>query len=324
MIADGATYLAYAGGWQAVRRMPEAAAYGLFGRLADLQWRRRTKSVRRLEANLARAMPGSSAEDLREASRAGMRSYLRYWCDAFRLPGWDSAKVDTFEMTNEPMLHETLAQGRGAVVALPHMGNWDHAGAYTSLRISPVHTVAEKLEPARLYDAFVSYRESLGMTIYGLGDPGVYGQLAATLQAGGLVALLADRDLSAKGIDVDFLGELARFPAGPAALAVDTGAALIGVELFWDGHNCATLLPAISPPATGTRTERIQQTTQALADSLGEAIRRHPVDWHMLQRLWLADLDQSRLAARDAARDSRGTGDTRSSAEAGDAPPGAR
>ena len=188
------------------------------------------------------------------------------------------------------------------MAALPHQGNWDHAGAYMSQGLAQVHTVAEKLEPIRLFESFVEFRESLGMRIYGMGDAGVFRQLADTLTSGGFVALLADRDLSAKGIDVDFLGERARFPAGPAALAVDTGAILRPVELFWEDGNRATILPEIVPPTEGSRQERIERTTQAVADALGGAIQRHPQDWHMLQRLWLADLDQSRLAERDAAQ----------------------
>jgi phosphatidylinositol dimannoside acyltransferase len=226
---------------------------------------------------------------------------MRYWCDAFRLPGWDGARIDTFELRHPERLSDPVAAGRGAIAALPHMGNWDHAGAWCSRHISPINTVAEKLEPERLYTAFVDFRTSLGMRIHGLGDPGVYQELRSTLESGGLVALLADRDLSAKGIDVQFFGETARFPAGPAALAVDTGASLVPVKLFWEGHNVAEILPEIVPPTTGERDERIRVTTQAVADALAGGIAEHPSDWHMLQRLWLADLDPARLAARDAA-----------------------
>jgi KDO2-lipid IV(A) lauroyltransferase len=229
-----------------------------------------------------------------------MRSYMRYWCDAFRLPGWDAARINSLELRNRERLSDPVASGRGVVIGLPHMGNWDHAGAHVSLTISPVNTVAEKLEPEALFEAFVDFRTSLGMRIHGLGDPGVFGELRSTLEEGGLVALLADRDLSAKGVDVQFFGETARFPAGPAALAVDTGASLVPVSLFWQGHNVAQCLPEIEPATTGDRDARIRMTTQALADALATGIAEHPTDWHMLQRLWLADLDPARLAARDA------------------------
>jgi KDO2-lipid IV(A) lauroyltransferase len=292
--------LAYAGGWRAVRLMPEAMAYATFDRIADQQWRSHGSSVRRLEANLERVVGPVDPDALRELSRAGMRSYMRYWCDAFRLPGWDSARIDTFEMRHPERLADPVASGRGVIAALPHMGNWDHAGAWCSQHISPVNTVAEKLEPEQLYTAFVDFRTSLGMRIHGLGDPGVYQLLQDALAAGGLVALLADRDLSAKGVDVQFFGQTARFPAGPAALAVDTGACLVPVKLFWEGRNVAEILPEIAPPTTGDRDERIRVTTQAVADALAAGIAEHPADWHMLQRVWLADLDPARLAARDA------------------------
>ena len=297
---EQATYLAYAGGWRAVRLMPERMAYAAFDQIADQLWRSHGPSVRRLEANLARVLGPVAPDELREVSREGMRSYLRYWCDAFRLPGWDAGRINSFELRHPERLSDPVASRRGVVAALPHMGNWDHAGAHVSLTISPVNTVAEKLEPEALFRAFVDFRTSLGMRIHGLGDPGVYGALRTTLDEGGLVALLADRDLSAKGIDVQFFGETARFPAGPAALAVDTGASLVPVKLLWVGHNVAEILPEIVPPTSGDRDERIRVTTQAVADALAAGIAEHPADWHMLQRLWLADLDPARLAARDA------------------------
>lgn len=294
-----AAYLAYAGGWRAVRLMPEPMAYATFDRIADRQWQSRAPSVRRLEANLARVLGPVAPDELRSASREGMRSAMRYWCDAFRLPSWDTARINTLDARNPQGLAGPVESGRGTICALPHMGNWDHAGAWGSLNISPVHSVAEKLEPERLFRAFIEFRESLGMHIYGLGDPGVYGQLRAALEGGGLVALLADRDLSASGVDVEFFGATARFPAGPAALAVDTGAALMPASLFWEGHNVVQVLPEIAPPTTGDREERIRVMTQAVARAFEGAIAEHPTDWHMLQRLWLEDLDPSRLAASD-------------------------
>jgi len=301
MIAETATYLAYAGGWRAVRMMPERSAYALFERIADQQWRSRGGSVQRLEANLSRVVGPVPVEELRQLSRAGMRSYMRYWCDAFRLPGWDGARIDTFEIVNMHRLTEQVNAGRGVVAALPHMGNWDHAGAYAARKIGHLHSVAERLEPERLFEAFLAYRQSLGMTIHGLGDPGVYERLADACRYAAVVALLADRDLSAKGIEVQFFGEATRFPAGPAALAVDTGAALHPVSLYWAGHNVAEVLPEIVPPADGVRSDRIRVATQAIATALEAGIRAHPEDWHMLQRLWLADLDPARMAARDRA-----------------------
>jgi phosphatidylinositol dimannoside acyltransferase len=297
-VRDGLVYRAYALGWAAVRRLPERVAYALFRRIADVVWRRRTASVVRLEANLRRARPESSYHELRALSHAGMRSYLRYWCDAFRLPDWSRDRVvDSVRVENEHYLRDTLSSGRGVVAALMHMGNWDHAGAWASLTGAPVVTVAERLRPERLYDRFLAYREGLGMEILPLtgGDGDLLDVLSQRLRAARLVPLLADRDLRASGIDVDLLGEPTRMPPGPAMLALRTGAALHPVSIWHDadadgGRLVIRWHDEILPPPTGRTRERVTDMTQRVADEFSDAIRAHPEHWHMLQPLWLADL----------------------------------
>lgn len=304
MIKDQAVYGAYATGWSLVRHMPEAAAYKMFENIADQLWRQNGTGVKRLERNLSRVtgIPADSKE-MRKLSREGMRSYMRYWCDTFRLPGWTREQAaDSFRMGGADQVKNTLASGRGVLCVLPHMGNWDHAGVWASLDVAPVLTVAEKLEPAKLYEAFVDYRRGLGMDVLGLGEPGVFDRLADHLRAGGLVCLLGDRDLTAKGVDVMFFDEQTRFPAGAAALTIDTGAALHPVILYRNGKfNGGDILPEIPVPAEGSRRELISQITQHIADHFAVGIKAHPQDWHMLQRLWLADLDATKLAESDRA-----------------------
>jgi KDO2-lipid IV(A) lauroyltransferase len=278
--------------------MPERAAYSSFDRIADTLWARRGKDVSRLESNLRRVVgPQVSDEELRALSRQGMRSYFRYWCDVFRMPSWSRERIiSTMVAHDDHHLADGLAHGRGVVVALPHMGNWDHAGAWASLVHSPVTTVAERLEPEDLYDQFVAYRAMHGIDVIPLtgGDP-PFPQLMDALAQGRLVALLGDRDLGRGGMSVQFFGEKAKMPAGPAALAVDSGAVLVTAELYLaDGMNNVRFSPPIPVPTEGERSRRILRTTQLLADSYQEAVRRHPTDWHMLQRVWVADLDPTR------------------------------
>ena len=198
------TYWLYAGAWAVVRRLPERVAYRLFDLVADLVWWRQVAAVRRLEANLRRARPAATPAELRALSRAGMRSYLRYWCDAFRLPDWSRDRVvGSVRVVGEEHLRSSTGEGaRGVVGALLHMGNWDHAGAWASLTGVPVVTVAERLQPERLYERFLAYREGLGMEILPLtgGDRDLVDVLARRLRAGRLVPLLADRDLRASGV----------------------------------------------------------------------------------------------------------------------------
>ncbi|MEU0161743.1 phosphatidylinositol mannoside acyltransferase [Streptomyces sp. NPDC006261] len=285
----------YGLGWGAVKKLPEPAAAALFRTIADQAWKRRGKSVLRLESNLARVVPDASPARLAELSKAGMRSYMRYWMESFRLPTWSPQRIkDSIDVTGTDRLAEGLDAGRGVIVALPHLANWDLAGAWvtTDLKV-PFTTVAERLEPTTLYDRFVAYREGLGMEVLPHSGGAAFGTLARRLRAGGLVCLVADRDLSASGVEVSFFGATARMPAGPALLAQQTGAMLLPVTLSYGSTPVmkALIHPAVEVPQEGTRAERTATMTQQLADAFALGIAEHPQDWHMLQRLWLDDLD---------------------------------
>jgi phosphatidylinositol dimannoside acyltransferase len=292
--------------WAGVKRLPEPAAQALGRRVADTAWRRRGPGVQRLEANLARVVPGADPRRLREISRAGMRSYLRYWMESFRLPVWPQERVrNCFTPEGAHHLTDVLDSGRGAIVALPHMANWDLAGAWVATELKlPFTTVAERLKPERLYDRFVAYREGLGMEVLPHTGGSAFGALARRLRKGGLVCLVADRDLSASGVEVSFFGHTARMPAGPAMLALQTGAALIPVTLWYGDPPVmeGRISPPVPVPETGTRAEKSRAMTQALADSFAAGIAAHPQDWHMLQRLWTDDLPAANPTAEGKRR----------------------
>ncbi|CAL9369774.1 phosphatidylinositol mannoside acyltransferase [Streptomyces sp. enrichment culture] len=288
----------YGLGWATVRKLPEPVAAGLGRRIADTAWKRRGQGVLRLEANLARVVPDASPQRLAELSRAGMRSYMRYWMESFRLPSWSAERVGrSVDIKDLHHLTDGLASGKGVVLALPHLANWDLAGVWATRVLGvPFTTVAERLKPESLYDRFVAYRESLGMEVLPHTGGAAFGALARRLRAGGLVCLVADRDLSASGVEVDFFGERARMPAGPALLAQQTGALLLPVTLWYeDGATMGGRVHApVEVPASGTRAEKTSSMTQALADAFAGGIAEHPEDWHMLQRLWLNDLDPAK------------------------------
>ncbi|MFF5446761.1 phosphatidylinositol mannoside acyltransferase [Streptomyces sp. NPDC012888] len=293
-VRDGLTDRLYGLGWAGVKKLPEPAAVALGRRIADFAWKRRGKSVLRLESNLARVVPEAGPERLRELSRAGMRSYMRYWMESFRLPTIPKERFgQDVAMEDEHVLREAIASGRGVVVALPHLANWDLAGAWVTAHLGlPFTTVAERLKPESLFDRFVAYRESLGMEVLPHSGGAAFGVLARRLRAGGLVCLVADRDLSASGVEVRFFGAAARMPAGPALLAQQTGAVLLPATL-WYGESPrmhVRIHPPVEVPETGTRKEKTVVMTQAVADAFASGIAAHPEDWHMLQRLWLDDL----------------------------------
>jgi lauroyl/myristoyl acyltransferase len=285
----------YGAGWATVKKLPEPVATALGRRIADIAWKRRGTSVLRLEANLARVVPDATPERLAELSKAGMRSYMRYWMESFRLPAWSKERVERgIEIKDVHHLKEGLAAGRGVVVALPHLANWDLAGVWVTRTLGvPFTTVAERLKPETLYDRFVAYRESLGMEVLPHTGGAAFGTLARRLRAGGLVCLVADRDLSSSGTEVTFFGEKTRMPGGPAMLALQTGALLMPATLWYDETPVmkGRIHPPVDVPPSGTRAEKTSAMTQAMADAFAGGIAEHPEDWHMLQRLWLADLE---------------------------------
>jgi phosphatidylinositol dimannoside acyltransferase len=288
-------------GWTLVRRMPEAWARAAFMAIAEIAWRRQGRGVQQLEANLRRVLgPDATGKQLRRVSRAGMRSYLRYWLEVFRLPSIPTERILSHMrcVGEEKTAFDHMAAGRGVIFALPHMGNWDHAGAWIIARgADGLTTVEERLRPEAVYRMFLAFRESLGFEALPLtGGASPFGVMAQRLRAGRLVCLLCDRDLTASGVEVDFFGERARMTPGPAALAVQTGAALMPVTLWYEGEYWnAHIYPEIPVPAEGTRKEKVAMMTQQVARIFEKSIAERPEDWHMLQKVFVADLDPARL-----------------------------
>jgi phosphatidylinositol dimannoside acyltransferase len=264
---------------------------------ADVAARRGGPGARRLRRNLARVVPDAGPAELDALVRDALRSYARYWCEAFRLPAMDKSalhrRLDPYVTGAEPAF-EALHEGRGVVFALPHSGNWDVAGVWfveTLRRLGrePVFTtVAERLRPESLYRRFVAYREALGFEVLAAGDgAAAYRGLTRRLRAGGVVCLVADRDLTPSGAEVSFFGEPARLPTGPARLAALTGALLVPAYPCFTPDGWAT--PMAEPVPVPTRAD-VPKATQALADAFAALIAAKPADWHMLQPLWTADL----------------------------------
>lgn len=294
MIAVAA--LGHAAGWRLVRLLPERAARAAFERGGELAARRDGPGPRRLRANLARVVPGAAPAELDALVRAGMRSYARYWCEAFRLPSMDPADVHRRmdpDVTGAGPVFDAVAAGRGVIFALPHSGNWDLAGVWMmeSLRRlghePALTTVVERLRPEALFRRFVAYRESLGFEVLTVEDVvGAHRALTRRLRGGGVVCLVSDRDLNGSGVEVSFFGEPARFPTGAARLAALTGALLVPAFPRFTPDGWA--LPIEAPVAVAGRSD-VAGATQALADAFAALIATAPEDWHMLQPVWTAD-----------------------------------
>ena len=287
MKAEDFSAAAYFAGWRIVRWLPERSAYRLFTLVADRVSAKNGKSFSRLESNLRRVAPELSADELRALAQAGMRSYLRYWCDTFRSPDWDTARIQSTVTVNDAeLLLEPVRSKRGVVVALPHAGNWDHAGSYFCSQGISLVTVVERLKPEKLFHKFLEYRQAIGMEALPL-DGRVMGTLASRLREGKLVALVADRDLSRSGIDVKFFDGIARMPAGPALLALRTGADLVTAFVSYTESGIHIDFRKVEIASGETESEQVAKTVQLCADNFAAGIAQHPEDWHMLQRIWV-------------------------------------
>jgi phosphatidylinositol dimannoside acyltransferase len=314
---------AFRAGWGLVARLPESVARGLFNFGADIAWRRQGGGVQVLEGNLTRIIgtgrgsvspadsPGTGVSrteaeegaELRALSRAVLRSYARYYLETFRMQVIPDERIASGMHVNFDQADLALGymkNGRGVIFALPHMGDFELTGKWIiGYGAGSFTTVAERLKPDAVFQLYLDFRQGIGMEVLPTtGGPHPFGVMAQRLRAGKLVCIVADRDLSDTGVEVDFFGEKALFPAGPASLAVQTGAALMPVSCWFEGDAewGAHIYDEIPVPADGTRKEKAAAMTQALAVAFEDAIREHPEDWHMLQKVFVRDLDPDRLA----------------------------
>jgi len=327
-VTDTGVVLGYRAGFSAIRALPAPAAYRLFDTIADVATRKRGKGVRRLRANYARVRPELDDAALDRLVREGMRSYMRYYCDAFRLPDRTPLELRTAtRATGDGPIREALDAGRATVVFVCHMGNWDTAAAWSTTHLAPVTTVAERLEPEAVFREFFDFRESLGMTILPLtGGDDPFTGLKQAVARGDFVALLADRDLTRNGLKVDFCGHRARMAKGPAVLALMTRAPLFAAAIHYEDSSkvpgsgkgiVIEFSSEIAVPEAGSTRDKVAAMTQSCADFIGEAVTAHTADWHMLQRVFADDLEPGRTARVPT----RSTTSAASAASAGDVSP---
>ena len=289
--AEKLSALGYLAGWRLLRWLPLPLARALFRAGADL-YSRNGRGMDQLRANLSRVVGPENVT--RELVRDATRSYARYWMEAFRLPAISkhpelmdrlragAVGVDIFDRSRD--------LGRGVIITAPHSGNWDMAGSFLVSHNGQFTTVAERVRPEELFEAFVEFRETLGFEVIALtgGDTPPFERLKEVLRGGGVVCLLGERDLRGSGVETTFFGEQTSMPAGPAQLAIETGAPLHVVHQWFEGDGWGL---SVSDPVP---VDNLGDTVQRIADLFAADIAAHPRDWHMLQPLWFADLDAER------------------------------
>jgi phosphatidylinositol dimannoside acyltransferase len=271
------------------RTLPEKVGRRVFRRAGLLAFELAPGTRAVVARNQAQVLGRGPTDPLvRRATRDAFASYARYWFDAFRFAVMTPESVAArFEPVDDHHLWHALEGGRGAIVALPHIGNWDAAGPWLRAEHRLAVAVAERLRPARLYELFVASRTSFGLEVLALGDAGIGHTLASKLEAGYIVALVADRDLTGRGVEVTMFGRTRRMPAGPALLSLTTGAPLLVTPVFQTerGWRCVMTRP-LEIERTGDRRVDVRALTQRMADEFERAIASAPTDWHMFQSAW--------------------------------------
>ncbi len=272
--------------------MPPGVATGAAAAAARVVAARSPERRAVVARNLRRVVgPETSEAELDRLVRRAFSSYGRYWADGAVL---DLSAPEPFPrglvVEGERHVRKAVADGRGAVVALPHLGAWEAGAVWAAREGFALTAVAEPLEPRELFDWMVEERRALGIRVVPLG-PSAARELLATVRHGGLVALLADRDLVGDGVVVDFFGEPARLPAGPAVLALRSGAPILPAAIYMLPGGAHRIV--VRPPLLAVREGRLRadvaRVTQQLARELEALIRLAPEQWHVFQPNWLAD-----------------------------------
>jgi phosphatidylinositol dimannoside acyltransferase len=292
-------YYAYVGASRLAQAIPERLAYGIAHSAGALQARLSRKKRALVERNLARITgepPGSS--HVQRLVVAAFKSYARYWLETFRcVRGSREFFLERFQASGDHKIDEMLARGKGVVVVVGHLGNWDAAGAWVGARGQRLVSVAEMLKPRRMFEFFADHRARLGMKIYGA-EPGVTAKLVDEVENGSVVAILGDRDLKGAGPKVDFFGEPTTLPAGPASVALRAGVPLL-VAGVWstvhaDGKRgwYAEIDGPIELPDEGG-SGAVQHLTEAVGAELERLVARRPEEWHVFQPFWPADRERA-------------------------------
>ncbi|MDQ1508418.1 MAG: phosphatidylinositol dimannoside acyltransferase [Actinomycetota bacterium] len=284
------TTLAYRAGATAAQLVPASIATPIaraIGRAAAPI----LPAQRRMAARHQRRATGN------ETVKGVFDSYGRYWLEMLRLPAEvrsgsvvSHCTIDGFEH-----IEAALARGNGVILALPHLGGWEWAGAAMALRGHRLLAVVEKIEPPELLAWFAAQRAAIGIDVVTLG-PEVGVVVLRALRDNRIVCLLSDRDIAGDGVEVEFFGERTTLPGGPATLALRTGAALLPAAVYFRGgrDHLGVVRPPVEVQRLGRLREDIARITQVLANELETLIRAAPEQWHLLQPNWPSDRARSR------------------------------
>jgi KDO2-lipid IV(A) lauroyltransferase len=264
-------------------------------------------------SNMRRVLgPGGSERAARRAARQSFRNYCKTLADFIRFPYMQPEEMQRRVAGARGLeaVDRALAQGKGVLAITAHVGNWDFAGAFMGRRGVPMYALADRFEPPQLDEWVIETRRRNGVEVIPM-EAAAMRTIFSALKRNELVILLADRPMPDDGVPVQFFGETAWLPSGPAAIALKTGAPIVfGYCLRQKGDikfgGAVELLDSYKPLLTGNKQTDTEIITQALATAFEGLIRRAPSQWYMFRPMWprpttVRELRRARRAARRAA-----------------------
>jgi KDO2-lipid IV(A) lauroyltransferase len=285
------TFVAYRGAAALAQALPAATGRAIARGAARVKALFAVNERKRVLRNQARVRGPLHGWDAWRAVFETYDSYGRYWQELFRLPiDAKESLEDRFEAEGFAHIEDAIAAGKGVILVLPHVGGWEFAGAWLAARGYPPTVVVERVDPPELFDWFVDVRAGMGMNVVAL-DADAGATIARALRDNRVVCLVADRDLTGDGVEVSFFGEKTTLPAGPATLALRTGAPLVPVAVYFRprGDHLARIGPPLPCARSGRLRDDVARITQDLAHRFEDLIRSAPDQWHLMQANWPSD-----------------------------------
>lgn len=287
-LAERISLIGFKSAWWAGANLPKSFLVTLFVGLAKIGVAKKVQSFKQLQFNIAQVLAQPiESESVSKISRKSFLNYARYWAEMFSLISVSNEDLhDYIDLEGIEILDAALARGKGVLVIAPHSGNWDLAGAAIAHRHGSLTTVAERLKPEELFQLFVKSRRPRGIEIlpHRGGEVSAFDSLLKRLREGGFVALATDRDMSRSGVEVEFFGNLAKVPSGPARLFQESGCTVLAVKVFFRGKKTVIdFQPSLS--LTGD----VKKDTQIMATELERVIKANPDNWFMLQQVFIGD-----------------------------------
>jgi KDO2-lipid IV(A) lauroyltransferase len=233
----------------------------------------------------------TSDPEVRRVARQAMRNFACYLRDVMIYPSLSVKELEqriTFH--TEEHFTQALALGKGAIIVSAHFGNMDMPGALLARKFKPVTLVSETLRPQQLMDFLTRVRAAHNVILFPYDR--APRKIIEALKRNEMTAFLLDfgvtHHFDLVTVPVTFCSTPTRFPAGPAQLALLTGAPIIvgHSRVSADGHIDVYTTPPIVVTRSGNRRKDMQETMQEIARRMEDFIRAHPDQWYIFRPMW--------------------------------------